>query len=293
LSEKTLDTIPQDIDALFFEGCSINEDNLNKFLNNLKELLIKRLSKRNPDEPISETMRMSKLGVPNRKLWYEHHTEKQRTPVNGSLKFLYGDIIEQLIFFLLREAGHTVEEEQQEVVIDGIVGHKDAKVDGYTVDVKSTSSFAHKKFATGQLYKDDPFGYTAQLSAYMYADNNPLGAFIAVNKENGQVTILKLNGIDTIHPPTRIKEIREVLARTEPPAEKCYAPEPMGKSGNLELATSCSYCPFKDKCWKDSNGGIGIRRFEYASGIKELVHVAETPRVPEVLQPDLVDEEGS
>ena len=282
---KDINSIPSDIDSLFENGVDINEDNLKAFLGNVEALLRRRLNK-NKEERTTETLRMSKLGIPNRKLWFEHHHQdnKQDTgKLSNALKFIYGDLVEQLLLYLLKEAGHTVEHEQREVVIDGVVGHQDARIDNYTVDIKTTSSFAFKKFLTGQLYKDDPFGYIAQLSSYMYADQNTNGAFLAVNKESGQITVLKLDQIDTIDPPARIKEIREVLAKDTAPEEKCYQPKEIGTSGNLELATSCTYCPFKDQCWSEANGGLGIRRFEYASGIKELVHVAALPRVKEVL----------
>ncbi len=227
---------------------------------------------------------MSKLGTPNRKLWFEfNHELKEEEKSSNSLKFLYGDILEQLVILLAKESGHTVEDEQSEVEIDGIKGHKDCKIDGVTVDIKSASNFAFKKFALGTLYKDDPFGYIAQLSSYMYADNNDKGAFVAINKENGQIAVLNLDSIDAIHPPTRIKEVKEVVASPEPPTKKCYEPEPYGTSGNIVLNKNCSYCLFKDACWKEANNGQGLRRFQYSNGIVDFVEVLNTPRVPEIL----------
>lgn len=280
---KQLANLPHDIDVLFYEKKGVDEQNLQVFLKQLGDLLRDRLTKK---EDTRETIRMSKLGIPNLKLWYEHNEPQEHTleSSKNSLKFIYGDIIEQLIVFLAKEAGHTVEEEQQEVEIDGIKGHKDGKIDGVTIDVKSASRFAFPKFSKGTLLRgDDPFGYRAQLSAYMDADSNESGAFIGVNKESGEIAILPLEKIDTINPRQRIKEIRAVLASPVPPTEKCYQPVPQtNTSNNLKLHKNCEYCPFKFKCWKDANDGVGLRVFDYAGGLLYLTHIDSLPRVTEL-----------
>ncbi len=215
---------------------------------------------------------MSKLGTPDRKLWFEHHVEME-PDYSNSLKFTYGHIIEQLVLLLLKEAGHTVTEEQAEVEIDGIKGHKDCRVDGVNIDIKSASSFAFKKFATGELFRNDPFGYVHQLSSYSYPEP---AAFVAVNKENGEIAVLPLEAIDMVPPKARIKRVKEVVAMTEPPVEKCYPEEPVGKGGNMGLSKNCGYCPFKERCWTN------LRKFQYASGTVYLTKVVETPRVSEI-----------
>ena len=279
---KTIDTIPQDVEKLLLEGKeAIGEENLQILLSNFASLIKERLSpnKRKNEKP---TLRMSKLGTPDRKLWYEFNTEVKETKSN-QLKFLYGDLIEQLVLFLIKEAGHEVKEEQSELVIEGIVGHKDARIDGYTTDVKSASNFGFRKFKFNQILTDDPFGYVAQLSAYMEADKNDKGAFLAVNKETGELAVTKLHPIDTVNPEQRIRHLKEILKRTEAPEKKCYEPIPEGKSGNFVLNKNCTFCPFKATCWGDSNNGKGLRMFRYASGVKHFTTVVAEPNVPEVL----------
>lgn len=276
---KTLDTLPADIDQLFFKGKVVDDANLNSFMSNLGSLLKDRLAPKQDEGP---KIRMSKLGIPNRKLWYEHHTPLPRAVSSNALKFVYGDIIEQLIIFLAKESGHTVEDEQKEVEIDGVLGHQDGKIDSVTIDVKSASSYAFRKFSERTLFQDDPFGYVAQLSAYSHANDAEKSAFIGVNKENGELCILPLEKVDQINPKERIKEIREFLAKAEPPIEKCYEPVPYKTSENLTLSKNCKYCPFHHKCWSDSNSGTGLRYFQYANEIVPLVKVVTTPRVDEV-----------
>lgn len=286
--EKNLDTLIGDIHALFDKPHEVDEENLNTFKENIATVVKERLETiQSWDAP---TLRVSKLGTPNRKLWFELNTppsdedeELRRISPDTVIKFMYGDIIEELVLFLARESGHKVEGEQGEVEIDGVIGHRDCKIDGITVDVKSTSKFAFQKFEKGTLSKDDPFGYIAQISSYAYADDSPYGAFLALNKETGQLALLKVHNIDMIHPPTRIKEVKDLLETSTPPEEKCYNPVEQRKgSPNKVLHRNCTYCPFKEKCWSDANGGKGLRKFMYSNGITYFTEVVNEPNVEEV-----------
>ncbi len=284
---KTLDTLPDDINQLFFEGKVPNAENLKSFLTGLGDLLTNRLSPRPTERP---TMRMSKLGISDRKLWFEHNQPLPRTKSDTALKFVYGDIIEQLILFLAKECGHTVEDEQKEFEIDGIKGHQDCKLDGVVVDVKSASSYAFRKFSERTLFKDDPFGYVAQLSSYAHANNHADAAFIGVNKETGGVCILPLEPVDQIDPVQRIKRVKEVVAMPSPPTKKCYEPISYKTSANTTLNKNCTYCPYADQCWKDANGGKGLRYFNYSTGPVPMVEVIDTPRVDEIFKASAVGE---
>jgi hypothetical protein len=287
MTNKTIDTLIQDIHAVLESPHTPNEANVKKFSENIAKILVDRLSTDRSKE--APRIRLSKLGTPDRKLWFEMQQGPQEdTSIvqknNPSLmiKFLYGDLIEELVLFLAREAGHTVEGEQEEITIDGVLGHRDCKIDGITTDVKSASKYGFQKFEKGTLFNDDPFGYIAQISAYSFSDNSPYGAFIALNKESGDLALLKVTEVDMINPRERIKRINQVLELKEPPSKKCYEPKPLGKSGNLVLNNNCTYCKFKRDCWKDANNSVGIRSFNYSDGIKEFVTVVEEPRVEEV-----------
>lgn len=277
---KRLEQLPDDIYALLDpeidHECS--EENLEAFCTNLKELLRQRLGKYSaPDSPL----RFSSLGKPNRQMWYEAH------PVEGSkepmlpktyLKFMYGDIIEQMLLFLAREAGHTVEMEQAEVEVDGVKGHIDAIIDGVVVDVKSASPFGYKKFEDRTVTEDDPFGYVAQLSGYADVLTPGEGAaWLAQDKVSGDICVSPISSIVVRHHPPRerIAELREVIAQPEPP-ERCYPDKEDGKSGNRKLDTGCSYCAHKFRCWPS------LRTFIYSNGPRYLTHVERLPDVPEV-----------
>jgi hypothetical protein len=227
---------------------------------------------------------MSNLGRPDRQLWYEIRGGggKESLEPHVRLKFLIGDLWESVLLFLAGEAGHEVSHEQAEVVVDDIVGHIDAVIDGTVVDVKSASTHAFKKFKEGSLADDDPFGYIEQIAGYATAFDTD-GAFLAGDKQNGHITLHRVpkDEIDAIDIKGRIKHIKAVVASDEIP-DRCYAPVEEGKSGNLRLSVGCSYCPFKERCWADANDGVGLRTFIYAKGPVHFTHIEKEPNVFEV-----------
>lgn len=281
--KKQLEELIGDIDHLFEKGHKPTEEATDKLGSEIARL-VRRSLERPFEEERSGTLRMSNLGKPDRQIWYGLRSDIPKEELRGNTlrKFLMGDLWEALLLFLAREAGHEVEYEQGEVVVDGIVGHIDAIIDNVVVDVKSASSYAFKKFKNGTLQEDDPFGYYDQLGGYSHALDRD-GAWLAVDKQTGSLCVLRapkedLAALDT---PGRIAHVKAVLESPEPP-ERCYEPVPDGKSGNLALSVGCSYCHFKKDCWSDANGGLGIRTFLYSTGPKHLVHVEREPNTVEL-----------
>lgn len=280
-SSKTIDTIPADVYALFEADYhhDVSEENLDAFCNNLKDLIRQRLSASRPRDG-EGVLRFSSLGRSDRQLWYMANRAGEGEVLSGktSLKFLYGDVIEQLLLLLVKESGHTVTDEQKEIEVDGVKGHIDAIIDGITVDVKSASPHAFPKFSRGTLHEDDPFGYISQISGYastLTPDTG--GAFLAMDKVHGDLAVLRIgptvtNSMDV---SGRIAHLREAIKSDTPPP-RCHPDEPDGQSGNRKLGTQCSYCPFKNECWP------GLRTFMYSGRPRFLTQVVRTPNVPEV-----------
>lgn len=280
MSLKELEKLPDDIYQLFDPSVhhEPSEENLDAFAENMKELLRQRLAKYNPPE---SPIRFSSLGKPDRQMWYEAHpAEGTKEPMlpKTYVKFLYGDILEQMLLFLAKEAGHSVEDEQREVEIEGVYGHIDAIIDGVVVDAKSASPFGYKKFENNTVTEDDPFGYVAQLSGYadVLTPGEP-AAWLAIEKVQGDICVSPLNHMVIKHhpPKERIDHLREVVALPEPP-ERCYEDVPDGKSGNMKLDTGCSYCAHKFRCWPE------LRTFIYSNGPRYLTKVERVPDVPEI-----------
>jgi hypothetical protein len=287
---KSIDTIVKDIYGLFNEEehHEPKPENLEALGRNIMELVKVRLSQRDKDRG---ALRFSNLGRPDRQLWYQHNRPELAEPMAPKtfFKFLYGDVIEQLLLFLAKEAGHDVQHEQAEIEVDGIKGHIDAIIDGVTTDSKSASPYGFKKFADKSIFENDPFGYIGQISGYANTLTPEVGgAFLVADKVHGDIGLLRI-GPDTTKafpPAPRIEHLKKVLSDPEKPA-RCYPDVPDGKSGNRKLGTNCSYCAFKKDCWSDANGGRGLRTFLYYGGPVFLTNVAFEPRVPEVFgEPD-------
>lgn len=222
------------------------------------------------------SIRFSSLGKPACQVWYGINKPEVGEPIDPQthMKFLYGDILEVLVLYLAKEAGHEVSDEQGEVEEDGVLGHIDAVIDGHVVDVKSASSYAFKKFEENRVHEDDPFGYIKQLSGYCHKYEKP-GAFLAINKESGGLCLAPLNPflIEQNPPGPAIESQRESVKLDSVP--RCFEPVPDGKSGNEKLGLNCSYCAYKKDCWP------GLRAFNYSGKPRFLTKVVREPDVYE------------
>lgn len=278
LGTKNISTLEEDIFKLLGGKSLFNLDIIDRFGDNVKQTLISRLNK----EEREVCLRMSNLGRPLRQLWYELKNYPKEEPDGKTLlKFAYGDLVEALVLALAEVAGHKVERLQEEVELDGVKGHIDAVIDGVLVDVKSCSPYSYNKFKTGQIFTDDPFGYIAQLSGYASVLGLPAG-WIPVNKVLGDISFVPLpeEKVKEYDVESRIRTVKGVISSSVPP-DRCFSPEPDGKSGNLKLGITCSYCGYKDECWSDANNGAGLKTYIYSTGPKYLVQVMKEPRVGE------------
>lgn len=280
----SIDTLIQDIYKTLEQGINTgsvqNRDALQKCASDMYHSIRRTLEEGQRES--SSSLRMSQIGKPTRQIWYDlKKTKKRDLDGQTKLKFLFGDMLESLLILLATVSGHEVTEEQQEVEVNGIKGHKDCRIDGVLVDVKSASSYAFKKFKDGTLSLDDPFGYIAQISGYAEAGQDKEAAFFAIDKSSAELALLKVEDMDMINASDRINELKEVATKDTPPP-RCYGDEADGKSGNRKLVIGCVFCPYKETCWADANGGQGLRAFKYSNGVRYLTVTAKTPDVEEI-----------
>jgi hypothetical protein len=282
---KNINTIVEDIYELFnLTPIKRDEKEVDDLIDNFGEMLkvhIKEFMYSKPRD--SGNLRLSAIGKPDRQLWYDVNTEttEEKLPPSTRIKFLYGYILEELLLLCASIAGHTVEAQQKEVTVEGVLGHQDAIIDGVLVDCKSASGFSFKKFESNTIADDDPFGYMAQISAYAQANGISEAAFLVIDKSTGKICLTPVHSMEMVNASSRIKHLKEVVKGSNIPS-RCYAAVPDGKSGNLKLAVGCVYCRHKGVCWSDANQGKGIRTFKYSNGTRELVEVVKTPDVEEV-----------
>lgn len=287
MTKKTIDTLVKDIYDVI-EGKGGWDSVVNEYFKfTIGGTMMTRLAERGEEGPRG-TLRMSSIGQPcERKLWYSVNTKDDGETLRPEvrLKFLFGDILEDLLLSLAVAAGHTVEGHQDTMSIKGIKGHRDAVIDGVTVDVKSASSYSFQKFKEHRLEYEDPFGYMTQLGSYVFAGKDDTivkdkkgGAFLVIDKQHGYLCLdyynfQKLGILDDIE-----NLYEERIASSKNPLEppRGFPTEPEGKSGNRKLCLNCSYCDFKFKCHDE------LRVFRYGKFPIFLTKVVREPRVPEI-----------
>ena len=284
---KTIHTLVDDIYRLMetkeAEESVDVEAEIEKFGENMKALMRTEFGRKRTTD--RRTLRLSNIGRDDRVLWnVVNGTEKEEIKPATYIKFMYGHLIEEMLLFMTRMAGHEVSDEQRVCEVEGIKGHMDCKIDGLVVDVKSASAFGFKKFKDGTLAMDDAFGYVDQIKAYAHACGETEFGWLAMDKANGHLAVLKYDLEDTQAPihehikgdiRERIKHVKEMVKGDEP-TELCTETVPDGKSGNKKLGIKCSYCQYKKHCYPE------LRAFAYSYGPKFLSEVVNEPRVQEI-----------
>jgi hypothetical protein len=229
-------------------------------------------------------LRLSAMGAKcPRALWHSVHTPELEEPLPAwaRIKYTYGHILEALVIEMAKAAGHEVSGEQDELVVDGIVGHRDCVIDGYVVDVKSSSTRGFQKFRDGSIKNDDPFGYLDQLDGYLVGSKDHpnvrdwrVGYLLAVDKQLGHLALYR-HEVRHDHILQRIHDYRAVVEQNAPPACTCVS-IPDGKAGNLRLDTKASYSPWKYCC------NPNLKGFLYSDGPRYYTRVVRRPEVPEL-----------
>jgi len=239
------------------------------------------------NEEHSRGLRLSQMGPKCPcQLWYSYHHPELAEPMPpwAEFKFSFGHIIEAMAITLAKAAGHSVTGEQDELVVDGVKGHRDCVIDGCVVDVKSAASRSFLKFKEGTLAQDDPFGYLDQLDGYVVGSlDDPLvtvkdkGYLLAIDKQLGHMCLYEHHTSDRreLLLRDRIRRHKDIVARDAPPACECGT-VPDGKSGNIKLDVKGSYNPHKFNCKPN------LRCFVYASGPVYLTKVVRKPDVTEI-----------
>jgi hypothetical protein len=276
---KNINTLIPDIYSLVQSGGGWFHDELAKEFSTDIGL---RLQRQLGENEVRNRLSISRLGPScPRALWYSVHRPELSDPLPAwaRIKYSYGHILEGLVTTLAKAAGHEVTGEQDELYLDGIVGHRDCVLDGYVVDVKSASSVAFQKFKAGSF--EDNFGYLDQLDGYCVASmDDPLvrhrdvGYLLVIDKQLGHMCLYK-HRVREDHVRQRARECKEIVAKTSPPSCECKV-VPYGKAGNLKLDTKASYSPFKYQCFPH------LRTFIYSGGPVYLSKVVKVPDVKEV-----------
>lgn len=303
MANKSCSTVVKDINKVLkdlAEGkgkISLSPEKLAEFGGNVAMKLDNALKGRAGRVRPAKTLFMSEIGKPcKRQLWYDvnQHSfgsttvSKEPLTPNTIVKFLYGDILEELVLILAEAAGHEVTDQQKTVEISlpkgwKLRGRLDAKIDGEIVDVKSASTQSFQKFTKGLKPTEDIFGYITQLGAYNVGEDITPGtptSFLAIDKQHGHIVRDEHEAPTMLAPKKDLTDLVTALEAKAPP-ERQFKSYPTSY-GNECLGTECSYCQWKSECWKDANNGKGVRTFLYARKPVHLVKIIKEPDVPEL-----------
>jgi len=96
-----------------FDAC------VEKFGENVKELMRNEFGGKKRD---GRKLRMSNIGRDDRYLWNVYNDVEKSDDIQGHtyVKFLYGHLIEEMLLFLTKAAGHEVTDEQKQCEVNGI-----------------------------------------------------------------------------------------------------------------------------------------------------------------------------
>mgnify|MGYP003313116635 CR=1 FL=1 len=185
-NNKTLDTLVQDIYEVIEvlnddEAIDIPERMYEEFGRDMEDALRHWAT---PVQRPKNGLRMSNIGRPLRRLWYDLNTEQERENIDAPtfIKFLYGHLLEVLLLFFVRLSGHVVQSEQKEVTVSGIKGHMDSVIDGEVIDVKTASGYAFKKFKDEKVFLGPEMKSTGEV---MGIDMSTGSAFLKAMKSDG------------------------------------------------------------------------------------------------------------
>lgn len=256
----------------------------NELITSLSNDLAVRLNTQFGHRPQEPRLRLSQMGPRcPRALWYSVHNPElaEVLPPWAEVKYAFGHIIEALAITLAKAAGHEVTGEQDELNVEGVLGHRDCVIDGCVVDVKSSSSYGFRKFQDGSIKTDDSFGYLDQLDGYLVGSlEDPLvkvkdkGYLFVIDKQLGHMVLYE-HELRERAIRARIREYKEIIGLTVPPPCNCGT-EPFQKSGNIKLDTKASYNMYKFLCFPN------LRTFIYERGPVYLTEVRELPKVIEI-----------
>jgi hypothetical protein len=162
---------------------------------------VKHLKRQFEREPNKFTIRASNIGRPICQLLLEQAGIQGSSETN-TIRNLYGDLVEDVLMFVLHAAGVPIVSEQELVSIElagaQIQGTLDVVIDfgndPRVWDIKSASDWSFKnKFDLPfeKFLEQDTFGYADQLFLYSAARGCKAGGWIVKNKSDGQIRVVE------------------------------------------------------------------------------------------------------
>jgi hypothetical protein len=123
--DKSINTLIDDIYTLMENRNTPKDVDVNaeieRFGEAMKDLMKKEFLPQERSD--GRKLRLSAIGKNDRELWYSANKySKEKLKPHNYIKFMYGHMIEELVLFLTRMAGHTVEDQQKLCMVEGVYG---------------------------------------------------------------------------------------------------------------------------------------------------------------------------
>lgn len=197
-------------------------------------------------------MVMERMGAP-----------KEKQTAAFRMKMLIGDIAEITLRAIMKSSGVPVNASNIKVelpIAEGISlrGEYDFDIGGSIWDTKSSSNWGFKnKWGSGFSYieEHDNFGYVAQLYGYSEASKKPVGGWVVLNKETGELMAVDANDtpeyrkkhLDKLkHNVFKVLDLERPFTREFQDEEEKFYGKP---TGNRLLGYTCSMCEWRFACW--------------------------------------------
>lgn len=234
---------------------SISKENIDTIVDQVRDGLYKQLL---PKEKKTFSLRMSSIGKPYCKLWYDKNEPDSGVKPDSSflMKMIVGDVVEAVFKGILRGAEIEYEDGFKSTLQVGgerITGEHDLSINGSVDDVKSASPWSYKnKFKDGHtVQENDSFGYVSQLVGYSLSTGLKVGGWWVVDKSSGSFKYIDLSYINVDKERKKMED--KILKLKENKFERCFKPIDetfyKKKTGNKVLPIDCKWCNYRHKCW--------------------------------------------
>lgn len=203
----------------------------------------------------------SSLGRCTRQLAYKYNGFKgEPLTYANKLLFMYGDLIEAIIYVVADKAGVPFDGIQDKIEVGDTKGNIDGIWEDVLVDIKSMSPASFSISKRGGV--SDGFGYQTQMEYYKKGKGLDKGGWLGVNKVSGEMHWFDAPSKSYLVDVGESK--REIVLNSTPEnlPKRDYQSEIDPKSKRNRLCFQCKFCEFKQECWDILEVGKGYNKSE-------------------------------
>ena len=185
----------------------------------------------------------------HRKIWYMYNMPKKIQEARVLRIFRLGDLIEDLVIKMLKDAGYTVYEKDKDGNqfgfkhgkfaghIDGVITGLEESTKPHLLEIKSANDKRFKDFVN-KGYRSSST-YFAQIQVYMLFMKLERALVVVYNKNNSELYFERIQ-FDKLYAEMMVSKAETILESSEEP-ERAYPKSNFWK---------CKFCDYKKECWE-------------------------------------------